>query len=109
MGPTACKDFFQGLATGDDAKVIELLNAVLFFRCGPNPGASCDGYFNQDADAIDEDNARLGSIPVRTDIDPAEHGEAFDVLQSRTLRDLATHPYWHSGHNPELWLPTRMS
>lgn len=196
MGPQHAKDFFQGLSTGDDGKFIELLNTVLFFRCGPNPDVSCDGYFNQDTDAIDEDaatdafiegfrggpayalypagdwvqpklsaaglrpsidydafvcpvasagdtplfvgrpegwmvgagsdsasmaielarywgsmegqvmlNAHQGSIPVRTDIDPAEYGDAFDALQSRTLRDLATHPYWHSGQKPGT-LPT---
>lgn len=191
MGPQHAKDFFQGSVSGDDPKFIELLDTVLFFRCGPNPGASCDGYFNRDTDAIAEDaatnafvegfrggpayvlypsgdwvqpklsaaglkpgidfdmfvcpvansadtavfvgrpegwmvgtgsdstslglelprylgsvegqlilNAHHGSIPVRTDIDPAEHGDAFDVLQSRTMRDLASQPYWHSGQQP---------
>jgi glucose/mannose transport system substrate-binding protein len=191
MGPQHAKDFFQGLATGDDPKFIELLNTVLFFRCGPNPGATCDGYFNRDTDAFDEDaaasafvegfrggpayalypsgdwvqpklsaaglkpgvdydvfvcpvanagdtavfvgrpegwmvgtgsdsaafglelprylgsvegqvtlNAGHGSIPVRTDIDLAEYGDAFDVLQSKTLQDFATSPYWYSGQKP---------
>lgn len=191
MGPRHARDFFQGLSTGDDEKFIELLNTVLFFRCGPAPDESCDGYFNQDTDDMDEGaatsafiegfrggapyalypsgswvqaelsaaglspgidfdvftcpvasaadtgvfvgrpegwmvgagsdsgplaielarylgsvegqvslNARQGSIPARTDIDPAEYGDVFDVLQSRALRDLASQPYWHSGQKP---------
>jgi glucose/mannose transport system substrate-binding protein len=52
MGPDHARDFFQGRLSGDDEKFVELLELVLYFRCGEQETGACSGYFNEDADTL---------------------------------------------------------
>jgi glucose/mannose transport system substrate-binding protein len=54
MGPDHYATYFSGhAASPDDAKLVEMLETALYFRCGPTPEKGCDGYFNADMDEID--------------------------------------------------------
>lgn len=53
MGPDEYRDYLNGDLSPENAKFEELLDLVLFLRCGPDPANECDGYFNPDIDELD--------------------------------------------------------
>jgi ABC-type glycerol-3-phosphate transport system substrate-binding protein len=54
MGPDHYAKYFSGeAASPDDAKLTQMLETALYFRCGPTPEKGCDGFFNADIDTMD--------------------------------------------------------